>query len=89
MPECAGEMLRLAQRPLDAGGRNIDGVLARVVAQQIGDTRTERVVDPGRVVDVHGEAVGALQLDREHLDAVEGSFHTRADLALQLPLLLP
>src|SRR5581483_2110887 len=85
----AGEVLGLAQRPLDAGGRDVDRVLAQVVAQDVGDTRAQRVVHPFGMVDVDGEAIRALQLDRKHLDAFEASFDARADLALQLPLLLP
>src|SRR5438874_5792532 len=85
----AGEVLRLAQRALDAGGRDVDRVFAQVVAQQVGDARAQPVVDALGMVDEDGEAVRALQLDREHLDAVEAFFDARADLALQLPLLLP
>jgi hypothetical protein len=47
------------------------------------------MVDSGRVVDVDGEVAGALQLDREHLDAVESVLDASADVALQLLLLLP
>ncbi len=44
---------------------------------------------PRSVVDEHGEPVRALQLDREHLDAVEAALDALADLALQLLFLLP
>src|SRR5579864_2165968 len=88
-PDCAGEMLGLAQRPLDAWGRHVDAVLAEVVAQGVGYPRAQRVVDACGMVDVHGEAIRALQLDREHLDAVEAAFDALRDLGLQLLLLLP
>src|SRR5690349_177716 len=67
----AGEVLRLAQRPFDSGGRDVDAVLAQVVAQRIRDARAQRMIDAVGMVDVHGEAIRGLELDREHLDAVE------------------
>src|SRR5581483_7934685 len=56
-PDGAGEMLGLAQRPLDPGGGDVDAVLAQVVAQDVGDARAQFVVDALGVVDVHGEAI--------------------------------
>src|SRR5581483_774207 len=83
------EVLRLSQRPVRTGGGDVDGVLAEVVAQDVGDPRAERVVDAGRTVDVHREVIRAVQLDSEHLDAFEGALDACADLALQLLFLLP
>ena len=65
-------------------GRSIPGdetstVYSReVVAQRVGDALAERVVDAVGMVDEDGEAVRALQLDREHLDAVEAAFDALA-----------
>src|SRR5487761_274051 len=88
-PDRAGEMLRCTQRPLDPWRGDVDGVLTLVVAQAVGDARAQRVVDAGSVVDEHCESVRSLQLDREHLDAVEAALDAFADLALQLLFLLP
>jgi hypothetical protein len=68
---------------------DLDRVLAQIVAQHVGDARTEIVVDALDVVDVNGELGGTLQLHREHLDAGNGRLDLGADLALQraLPLI--
>src|SRR5690349_2395460 len=79
----AGEVVRLAEGPSRARRRDVDGVLAEVVAERVRHALAERVVDAGRMVDVDRELVGAVELDREHLDAVEVALDAGADLALQ------
>src|SRR5438270_4196934 len=75
----AGEVLGPAQRALDAGGRDVNRVLAQVVAQQVGDARAQPVIDSLGMVDEDGEPVRALQLEREHLYALEAPVVARAD----------
>ena len=58
-----------AERALDTGGRDVDGVLVQVVPKDVGDALAEPVVDPLRMVDEDGEVVGACELDGQHLDA--------------------
>ena len=50
------KVLGLAQRPLDARRRDVDGVFPQVLAQHVGDARAEPVVDTVRVIDEDGEA---------------------------------
>ena len=61
------EVLRGADGPLEPGRRDVDGVLAQVVAQNVGDARAERVVDPLGVVDEDGEPLGVGELDLDYV----------------------
>jgi hypothetical protein len=50
-------VLGTAQRALDPGRRDLDGVVGQVSAQRIRDARAERMVDAFGVIDEDGEAV--------------------------------
>ena len=91
---CAGDLVAdgvaevagRAQRALDARRRDVDRVAVEVAAEQLGDARAERVVDALRMVDVDAEARRRRQLDREHLDARQGSLDPAGDVPLELSL---
>ena len=68
-PTRALEVRPRAQRPLEAGRRDLDGVVVEVRPQNMRHALAERVVDPLRMVDVDAEALLARELEREHFDA--------------------
>ncbi len=82
------EVLSRAQRAVDARRGDLDGVLAQVVAQDVGDARAQLVVDAVRMVDVDAEARRRQELDGEDVDARHIVLDLRDDLSLQLALLL-
>ena len=84
----AAEVLRRAQRPLDAGRRDRDLPLAPIVGEEVGHARAELVVDTAHVVDVHGEPVGLRELDGEHLRLRKCGLDLACDLARQILLFL-
>src|ERR1044072_2575085 len=81
-------MLWLPQRPLGPRRGDVDAVLAQVVGEDTRDLLAEREIDPFGPVDIDREALGAAELDREHLDAGQGLFDLAADLLLECPFLV-
>src|SRR5262249_15589119 len=67
---------------------DLDRVVVEVRTENVRRALAEGVVDPGRVVDVHAEAVTAGELDGEHLDAGEGRLDQARNVAPEQPFLL-
>src|SRR5436190_733782 len=80
------EVLPLAERPLGAGRRDLDGEVPQVPAERLGDALAECVVDAVRMVDVDAEPARREKFDREHLDSGQALFDRRSDLLLKRPL---
>src|ERR1700757_3418872 len=87
-PQRRLEVLLPPQRPVQSRGRDLDAVLTQVVAQDVGDTRAQGMVDAPRLVDVDPEARRGQELDREDVHARQLLLDLRCDLYLQLALLL-
>ena len=79
------EVLRPAERPVEAGRRDVDRVRRAVVGEDLGDARAQRVVDALGVVDVDAEPARRQQLDGEHLDTRDGALDRRDDVPGECP----
>ena len=78
-------MLRLAQRPLRPGRRDVDRVVGAIGVEDARHALAERVVDAVGMVDVDAEPARREELDREHLDAGHARLDRGCDLVLQRP----
>src|SRR5204862_8316589 len=87
-PDDVAEMRLLSERPLDPRRRDVDRVLAQVVAQHVRHSLAQRMVDALDVVDEDREALRARQLDSEHLGAGQGALDLWSDFPRQLAFLL-
>ena len=74
--------------PLETRRRDVDRVLAEVVAQDVRDAFAQRMVDALHVIHVHREPLRARELDCEHLRARKRVLDLRCNLPRQLPLLV-
>ena len=80
----AREVLRLAERALEARRADLHRVLAQVLAQHVRDPFAQRVVDAVRVVDVDGDPLRASASPPRAPRRRAGPADRRADLPLQL-----
>src|SRR5919204_4020144 len=78
-----GEMAGLAERPLEARRGDVDRVAVEVTPQEVRHALAERVVDPGRMVDVDAEPLWRHELDGQHLDARQAGLDLLGHLALE------
>src|ERR687888_1418887 len=78
-----GEVGGLAERPLEARRGDVDRVAVEVPPQEVRDALAERVVDPGRMVDVDAEPLRRHELDGQHLDARQAGLDLLGHLALE------
>src|ERR687888_418439 len=78
-----GEVGGLAERPLQARRGDVDRVAVEVAPQEIRHQLAERVVDPGRMVDVDAEPLRRHELDGQHLDPGQAGFDLLGHLALE------
>src|SRR5262249_31639852 len=86
-PDDALEVLACPQRTVEPGRGDLDRPAVEVRPQHARDAFAERMVDAGRVVDVHAEALLARELERQHLHARERRGDTLRNLAIPLSLL--
>src|SRR5205823_3068945 len=77
-PDRIPEVRRRAERPLDPRRRDVDRVAVEIAPKQVGDALAERMVHPGRMVDIDGEPFRAGELDGEHLDPRKPLVHGAA-----------
>ena len=82
------EVRAAPERRLGAGRRDVDRVLAQVVAEDFRDALAESVVDSLRMVDEDRHPLGAGELEREDLDSGQAALDARGDLAVEAPLLV-
>ena len=82
------EVRATPERGLGAGRRDVDRVLAQVVAEDVGDALAERVVDALRMVDEDRHPLRAGELERQDLDSGQAALDARGDLAVQRPFLV-
>src|SRR5438876_6016312 len=79
----SSEVRRLAEWPLEARRGDVDRVAVEVSPQEGRHPLAERVIDPGRMVDVDAEPLRRHELDGQHLDARQAGFDLLGHLALE------
>ena len=88
-PTKRAKCARRAQRPLDPRRRDVDRVLAQVVAEQVGDAAAERVVDARRDGRRRRrKRPGRCSSTREHVDARQVVLDPLRDLSAPASLSL-
>jgi len=87
-PRARSKWVFVRSGTVEAGRGDLDAIGVEVRLKHLRDAFAEGVVDALRVVDEDAEALAAVKLEGEHLDAGDRSFDHACHLALQLRLLL-